>query len=763
MTDLFNDPELQALESAGFSLDNDPELQALQNLNEQQQFERVKLRQGIEQKTQAFDDQIRRELGEQTPVGQAVGAQFFRSFPKVGRVARQVGEFATGGLIPLGADTVAAEREQDRQLFSPLEQERPVTSFVSGVAGDVAATAPIGGVGGRLAAGQAAKILSPKLAGLTGAAVTGAIEAGLTEGNPLLGAAFGAGGEYVFPIVSNVVRQAYKKFRGVEPDLDAAGRLTGPAVRELEESGFTLQQLGQEAEDILTQQFDPQAALAAQARQAEARFFDSRLTSGQAAQDRSLQALEAGAIRERGRIADAANDIMTQNQLDLVGGAERRLIAPIGSKLVMNLRDKGDNLNRSIAGDAVRTHLKARKVLATENVKNLYKAAKEIEGFNIPVDGTLLTQTMLDAGNTASKEINDSIRKVLARGGVIGKNLKDEGDGVFSVKVGGQKIRFNKKPEELTIDNADELRKQLNKISPKDRTDAAFLEQMKQSLDNSVGESVSLIPEGAAKKEAFEKARKAYSDLRLTYDDSDVVESLLKYKDYKELIPQIPDDQIVNQFFNTARSTQNLKRIKGLLLTDPAGKSVWNDIRASAAEELLKSSMTKKARTGAGDTVSVFSALNFKNKLDKMGREKFDLLFTPAEKKEFSRFGRVLGDIDMPLSFVSSSSGSGEVAENAAYKIMSRLAKMSLANRITGAVDVAESAIKTNKMDLQRRIDLQDGLESIKGRRLSPRLREATTGAFIQRYLQSLSDDAAEILGGAGAVSSSAIGELTEE
>ena len=763
MADLFNDPELLAAQQnpqqAPISLFDDPELQEAQ---QQSQFQQIQEEKAFQEKLAQIDVDQRRKTAEETGTFETIGAQMFRSFPKVGRSLQEFTEFATGGLIDFDDVAIAKARAQDERRFAPLSKANPIASFVGRTAGDIAATAPIGGPIAAGVKGAAGRFVAPKLAGLSAAAAAGAIEESLVEGNPLLGAAFGVGGELVLPIVGKAIRDSYRKLRGVEPDLLPNGTLSPSSVQELENAGFNLSDLGRDVEQILLERFDPEESLQGQVRRAEANIFDTNLTSGQASQTRELQSLESGALRSRDALADEANAIMSQQQLDLIGGADRQLIKPLGSNLVTRLQDRGDNLNVGAAGDAVRTHFRARKVLSSKNVEALYKAAQDIDGADIPLDASGMISAMLSRGDSASDEINKTIRKILAKNGVIGKELTNEGDGVFSVVVGGDRVKFSKEPKELTLDTMDGMRKELNKISPKDATDAAFVQQIKRELDNSVGEAVDFIPEGAPKKEAIEKARAAYSNLKKTYEDSDFVESLLSYKDNKSLIPQIPDSEIIGKLFRGNRSTQNLKRIKGLLLTHKNGKDVWNDIRAVSAEELLKGSMTKKIQSGTGETTAIFSSANFKNKLDQMGREKFELLFNDVERKSFKRFQRVLGNIDIPLSNVSSSSGSGEVAENAAYNLMSRLAKMTLLNRGTGAVDLADSAIRKNKLDILRTLELQKGLDSIRGKKMSPRTRSATTAAATQQYMQSLFESLTETVGGKGAISAAAGTNLVE-
>ena len=109
--------------------------------------------------------------------------------------------------------------------------------------------------------------------------------------------------------------------------------------------------------------------------------------------------------------------------------------------------------------------------------------------------------------------------------------------------------------------------------------------------------------------------------------------------------------------------------------------------------------------------------------------------------KELSRLKRVLKVADTPLARVSSTSGSGEVAQNAMFKIIDSLARMSVGNLARGAVDIAGSAVGRGKASIIRQKELQEGLASIEGKRLSKRERDLSKGAKIQIYLQSLASE----------------------
>tara|TARA_Y100000310_G_scaffold345847_1_gene471229 strand:- start:1809 stop:4175 length:2367 start_codon:yes stop_codon:yes gene_type:complete len=698
---------------------------------EEEQVQQLRQFQEVGQlRKQARAEGARLAAEEATPL-QAGLASAGRSFAKAERVIS-----GATGLRP--EEDIKEEREQERERFAALQEAKPVSTFVGGVAGDVAVGLPLGGPVGALTKKATGKFLGPKLSAIGGAAAAGAIEETLVEGNPLLGLAFGASGEVLLPLAGNAIRDTYKKFTGnANPDIGPDGKLTPQAVQELEDAGFTLDELGADAERILIEKVNPEQSLAAQARQAEAAVFDSRQTSSKASQDAELQALEADALAERGKIAQAAENILSKNQQDLVRGAEKRLLEPLGSsQTVFNIQDIANRGNKTEAGNLLRDYLKRNKNIAKEDVSKLYNIAKNLPGSDAPVSGAEISQTLIQSADSATDELQNKVLKALAKFKVVGDDAVDLGAGNFRTTVGETNINFRsaQAPQNLSVGNAEELRKMLNSFPVQSNADTALLTQLKSSLDRATADAVENMPESSVKRTAFEIARASSRRLKEAYEDNDVIEKLLTFKDFKGQIPQVPSDQIIEQFVKGGRALQNSKRLKGMLLTNPEGKQIWNDIRGSVGEDLLKNSLKKNTRNEW--------VLNFNNldrQLKNIGTEKLKIFFNPNEIKELNRLKRVLKVGDTPLARVSSTSGSGEVASNTAFRIIDSLARMSLGNRLGGVTDIAGSAVGRSKASILRQKDLQEGLASIEGRRLSKRERELSKGAKIQQYLQSLS------------------------
>jgi hypothetical protein len=701
--------------------------------SEQEQIQQIQQFQAKQQGDQQLRAEGLRAVAEDTTPLQAGLASAGRSFAKAERVIS-----GATGLRP--QENIGAERELEQERFAALQEANPVSTFAGGVAGDIAVGLPLGGPGGALVKKATGKFIGKKLAAVSGAAAAGAIEESLIEGNPLLGAGFGAGGEVILPLAGKAIESVYKKFTGnANPDIGPNGQLTPEAVQELEAAGFTLEDLGADAERILLERIDPEQSLAAQARQAESAVFDSRQTSAKASQDAELQALEADSLAERGRIAQDAENILSKNQQDLVRGSEQRLLEPLGSsQTVFNIQDVANRGNKTEAGNLLREYLKRNKDVAKADVTKLYDIARSLPGDNVPVWGADISRTLVQFADSATDELQNKVLKALAKFKIVGDDAVDLGAGNFKTVVGDTKINFrsSQPPQNLSVGNAEELRKMLNTLPVQSTSDAALIVQLKSSLDRATADAVEGMPTSSVKRTAFEIARKSASKVKQTFEDNDVIEKLLTFKDFQGKIPQVPSDQIIDQFVKGGRSLQNSQRLKASLLTNPEGKQIWNDIRASVGEDLLKNSLKKNAKNEF--------VLNFNNldrQLKNIGTEKLKVFFNSNEIKEINRLRRVLKVADTPLARVSSTSGSGEVAQNAMFKVIDSLARMSLGNVLRGATDIAGSAVSRSKASLVRQKELQEGLASIEGLRLSKRERNLSKAAKIQIYLQSLAGE----------------------
>jgi hypothetical protein len=785
------------------------------------------------------------QAASETGAGEAFLASVGRQFAKTGRtIERGLATRSRGGVLTEQSEQdladIEARRLEEQRAFAPLEEQRPISTTAGDITGAIAATAPVGGPAAGITS-KAVGVLSPKLAPVLGFAAAGAIEETLLEGNPLLGASFGAAGGVLLPVVGRAFKAAAAKLTGRAAD--EFSEIPEEIIIQLQQEGIDVKDLGTAAEQILRQNFDEALQPAAQARQARAGEFGAELTSAQASKDFAQQELEDLTKKSGTEQGRQVLNILSEQQQSFIEGAEDKLLNPFGSTLTTDVADKFQSFNKSEAGRIIRDSLKEIKTRDKTIVSNLYKAAEEISGDQVPLNGIDLAQTFLTRSDFSgvSDTTKNAMLKNLAKFGVIGKepkiipktaaggsvstenikgkkslesftravneaktagansftsgskvslsevkfwnSLKEQGlpvvksknillsgggknaflktsdgssDPIFtidlsqvkqpkvskrrtSVDVDGKPIKVEGGINTLTVDNAEELRKRINAISVSNASDTSFKMSMLDALDNSFGEAIEKIPQGEAKKEAFEGARNAFSAWKNQFDVGDDITKILTFKDAQGNVPVIPDEEILNKFIIGSNRVQNTKRLRQALLRDPTAGSrqAWKDVQTIAMEDFLKKSMGRTT-DASGNVVNVFSGDKLTTALEKMGAEHAKILFGPEMAATLKRFTQAVGDATIPIKGAVNPSESGTRVANVMRNFLAQLGNVV---RTGGGLRAeATRAIAKGKAEKAAIEQLEQGLQSAKGQSL-PKVQVEET---ILDWINSLGNAAAD-------------------
>lgn len=654
------------------------------------------------------------QAASETGAGEAFLASTGRQFAKLGRTART-------GLAKIGEDDVEAlaqierERIAEQQAFAPLERQRPISTTAGEIAGAIAATAPIGGPAAGLAT-KATMGLAPRLAPVLGFAAAGAVEEQLLEGNPLLGAMFGAGGGVLINAAPKVLKAVYTKLTG--KGSEQLSDIPEEIIVRLQQSGLSMEDIGKAAEDLLRKDFDIKLSPQAQARQARAGEFGAELTSAQATKDFELQQAEDLLRKSGAPEGTEAIRIRSEQEQALLKGAEEKVLQPFESTLTTNLADKADNFNQGEIGRIVRNSLKELKTRDKKVVTNLYSAAAEIEGENISIVGDALIDTFQK--NADFSGVSDTTRnalfKNLANFGVAGEVIEKKGKSTV-VDFDGEKITFFGDVKDLTLDNAEELRQRINAVSTSNASDTRLKVSMLDRLDGLVAEAVDGIPEGQIKKEAFERARNASSAFKTQFESKDIIDRLLTYGDLKGTVPKVTDEQVLNQFVRGSQAAENTRKLKQALLTSPTPQSrqAWSDFQFTAMEDFLKRSMDRTT-DATGNVVNVLSGNRLASNLEKLGAEQVKLIFGPEMTATLKRLTQVVGDATIPVKGAINPSESGTRVANTFRRFMSLLTDMTMPGG--GARAEIGNAIAKDKMKQEAQDQLTDALLSVKGKKI---------------------------------------------
>jgi hypothetical protein len=653
------------------------------------------------------------QAATETGAGEAFLASTGRQFARAGRTIR-------GGFAGLTGDQEALaqierERRAEAEAFAPLEEQRPISTTAGEITGAIAATAPLGGP----AAGLVTKTttsLGPRLSTLLGFAAAGAVEEELLEGNPLLGAVFGAGGGVIIESAPRILKEAYTRLTGQSSE--GLSDIPEEIIVQLQQSGLSLDDIGKTAEDLLRKEFDVRLAPEAQVRQARAGEFGAELTSAQATKDFSLQEAE-DLLRKSGTPEGIeAIRLRSEQEQALLTGAEQKLLQPFESTLTVNLADKADSFNQAEVGRIVRNSLKELKTRDKAVVSNLYSAAAEVPGENIPIAGDALVSTFQQAADFSgvSDTTRNALFKNLANFGVAGEVIEKKGNKTV-VDFDGEKISFFGDVKPLTLDNAEELRQRINAVSTSNASDTKMKMSILDRLDGLVAEAVEGIPEGEIKREAFQRARGAASAFKSQFENKDIIERLLSHNDLKGLVPKVTDEQVLNQFTRGSQAAENTRKLKQALLTSPTPqtKQAWADFQLVTMEDFLKRSMVRTT-DAAGNVTNVLSGNNLITNLEKMGAEQAKLIFGPEMSATLKRLTQVVGDATIPIKGAVNPAESGTRVANIFRRFLSLVGDIAAPGGQTRA-DIA-GAISKGKAEAAAQKELADALASVRGQRL---------------------------------------------
>lgn len=566
---------------------------------------------------------------------------------KMGDVGRFIGNVALPG---------QPFQDQNAEVRARLKEANPKSFAVGEFTGGTVATLPVGGFAGGIAKNVIGKTAAKfglsraaQVATIGGGAAEGAAVATQLEEDPLTGALIGGAASAVMPVILKAGGEAFRKLTGRAATtgvFDESGELTAQAIKELEDAGIPLETFSDEVNRVVQDTFQPEIDLAVQTRAAQLEEFapgveprTSRLTKSPAAQAAEEQLVATGTPAGQ-RVLQAEQDV----QAGLQAGARDKLLGDLNTDLVARFDDAADDFNLGKVGETVRIALNDQKSASKKAVDSLYTSARGLvgEGADIP------TQGIRDVFELQANELAPTDGLVKS----VGRSLKEfgiikEGDELFDEF----KLSALRSTKDLTLDNAEALRKKLNQLKPTEPTDIRFLTQVKNSLDGEVDSLINQFPEEAAAATAFKEARQASAAFKQTFADKEFIGKLLEIK-RGAVTEAIPEEKILARI-NTA-SLQDLKNIKGVLLEggNKASKQAWDEIKFGTIDDILRKSVIKDS---VGNPTLSGAKLN--TALGKIGNERLKLLLGNEKFGQLKRFQQVLSDQTIPIRRAENPSG----------------------------------------------------------------------------------------------------------
>jgi len=554
----------------------------------------------------------------QIPTGLALGVQ---------EVAKQSG-FGDVSLPMLGTQDELRQKAINLKERTELAtREQPVSSFVGQVAGEVAGF-PFGG-GGK-------SLLSRAVTSIPVGATEGAIsEAGrgggvedITTSSALTGA-LGPLGEVAGDVIASGARKIKSIFsRSTDDVIDAATRGIDPNAEELTQNRTA---------QLIEKGFDEQSA----ARQANAEYFGTSLTKGQATRDFTQAEMEE-ALRSQANTPEAisARQFFEKQQSDLIN-AKDTIISDITEDI---------GLTRESRGEVVQNTLRDINDQAKEQVGILYKELSNIEGGNIR-----LRTDQLDG-------LKDELVGEYAPTERIQKGLDRVFNDFSALKSGNVETATSQGP--LTFANAEKMRQRLGKLSPVEPSDIAVIAQLKDGLDDLISGASRQFEQGTPVAEAARKARAAAKERFQTFKAKDVIQDITDFKAGTKT-DRVPPAKIFDKLFTGNQKLENIRLVRKALLKNPTKESVraWKEIQAQGVIDTIGKAVSE---TPDG---WVISGNKLNSSINKFGDDGLKRLLSPDQYSTLKRFQGVVGDATIPVPRTTNPSGT-------AGKILNSLARM---------------------------------------------------------------------------------------
>jgi hypothetical protein len=603
---------------------------------------------------------------------------------------------------------LAGDIQEQKQKTT--KEDRPISSFVGEVAGSIAAfpVAPAK-IPQAMAAGAGFGLLQPTDGGGSDIAV-----------NVAQNAALGGVGAYAAPYIQKGFNKSqalfsglYKKATGADPRPE----MFLPSGSLSDEGKVAMDKVGVSEEDFarlysqLDENLDPVAAMRVE--RAGEQGID--LTTAQATKDFAQQEAEQTLRSVEGREGSAARSVADTQQEGIKSAQEtfERSLGPVA--------------DREIRGETVQKGLREIQKEGRKEVSKLYDVAKETVGESIPIDNARLLDFIDD--EVMSKPVEDSVTKsiesLMGKFGLIGGDVTQKGRFNQVIDDIGQTVTFKGEQTPLSLANANDFRKGLNRIYDGDQSGAVG--NIVKQLDSQVDEIVSGLPDGSARTGAFREATAAARDQRKIFKAKDVIQKITDMKPGTKT-NQLEPDRIIDSLLKGENVLSNMRKVKSASNSKP---SIWKSVKAQGAADLFSKSI------GPGGDISgarlVSSIKQFGGGSTKEGEKRLKVLFG-ENYKEFDNLVKAIGDATIPVKGTTNPSGT-------AYKLINFMKRMG--NFGTGALDMAIPFVNKVK-DTANSQSVLKSIQKAKPEKVKQAVKanDAMIDAYIQLGLNGLAREA---------------------
>lgn len=518
------------------------------------------------------------------------------------------------------AGFVNPETDTEKKALAMLRDENPISTAVGQAAPFI-----IPGIGVSNIASFPTRVLAATgLGGLEGATISSGTDKDVFKGTGI-GALVGGGLELAFPVIGRIGSQLFRKLTGkapAAPIVNSVGNPSSEFQRALDKANLTF-------DDVLSA------------------TGESATDTAQLARRSFLQ--ENGLIPTKAQVTGGATDFQAQQELAKTSGRVRSILE--GQEQV--LANRFENAITQTGGTAnpsnspVFDFIGDKALDLDASIGEAYKAAKSVAGNSAVVKTTNLIQKIRDiaGSDSATGGLASATKDILREKGLItGKGLNSSA--------------------RISPSQAEGVRQDLNalydSLSPFGKKK---LSEFKDALDSDVARDVGedIFQEARSMKAKFEKDLSRVKVNKFDKRNANILRDILENKVNPE---RFLDDAVLSKRVRGS----DLEQVKRYMLLDenPAGISAWNDLRAEAMQRIAKDALPEVA----GD--KALSRAQLGKVMDRFGRDKLRVLFSPEERKFLDAMVKV-SELREPVRMTQQGKGPSAQAVERLANAMERL------------------------------------------------------------------------------------------
>lgn len=352
-------------------------------------------------------------------------------------------------------------------------------------------------------------------------------------------------------------------------------------------------------------------------------------TVGEATQDLGQQKAEQFLLEQSSEGGDQLRGYklaQSREIRDYLEGISPEEVDNVGQAVqdALKLRENSSKYKRKLAYDKLADLTKDTDVRLNTNI--IYEA-----GFSDPAD-------FRDFQATNPQQAG-AINNIIAE---FGLDLSDEG--VKAAAKNGVDI------QELTVANAERMRKRLNNIEKSDQTGntARFTGPMKDALDSEFDLASKALQENGSPDvaRAAKEARQSHAALKTEFDEKGITKQLIDTKGYQSRLPKIEESQVYSKLITKSTPIEGFDRVvKSLDRAGSKGTRAKNQIKSQMIMDLIDSGFSAKSRKIKGE--QVFGANAFSKRFDDL-EPKLKSILSDSEFKRLSKLRLDANDLIPP-------------------------------------------------------------------------------------------------------------------